>query len=48
MSSSTGSRWQTNLNRAMTVIESKLKDVEELAEKDHELQADYDKAIASL
>lgn len=48
MSSSTGSSWQTDLNRAMTVIESKLKDVEELAEKGHELQAGNDKAIASL
>jgi hypothetical protein len=44
---STQSSWQTELDKAITIIEGKLNDIKELAEKHHEVYEDYQKEVDS-
>ena len=39
--------WQTQLHYALMLIDEMLRDKRELAEKHHEVSADYDRAVAS-
>jgi hypothetical protein len=39
--------WQTQLDHALGLVDSMLKDLKELAEKHHEVSEDYNKAVES-